>query len=293
MHQVAGNEPVEEALSHDQLQQAISAIDIPVCPAVVMQAMAEAQKDEPDLSRLAKLMATDAGMSAAALKLANSALYRRSGNPISSVRQAVERLGTKIVVCVVVATALRSSVHGLPAAWLDKFWRRNMQLAMVSAMVARRQFGIAPDAAYTYALFHDAAIPMLMKRFKNYALVIEAARAKGQTLVDAEAEHFPCTHPVVGLLLVRNWQLPAVLGQAIRFHHEPDVYELSDPTLPGGALALIAVTHIAEHLSIEAQGDRDIEVGPELFRKALAYLGIPDCEVDDLRQQVQAVLEEA
>jgi HD-like signal output (HDOD) protein len=38
--------------------------------------MKEAQKDEPDLKRLADVISGDPGMSAAALKLANSPLLR-------------------------------------------------------------------------------------------------------------------------------------------------------------------------------------------------------------------------
>jgi HD-like signal output (HDOD) protein len=292
MTTVTENTPENAALSHEELQKVVATIDIPVCPAIVTQAMAEAQKDEPDLRKLAALITADPSMSAAALKLANSVLYR-SGTPISSVRTAVERLGTKIVVCVVVAVALRSSVDGLPAVWLDKFWRRATQTAVVSGLVARRQFGISPDAAYTYALFHDAAIPMMMKRFKEYEQVMTKAKAEGKMLVDAESSYFPCTHPVVASLMVRNWGLPSILGQAIRFHHEPDVYELPDQSLPGSALSLIAVTHIAEHLTAEELGEHDFEVGIELFEKALTFIGISENELDELRQRVALALEEA
>jgi HD-like signal output (HDOD) protein len=292
MTTVTENTPENAALSHEELQKVVATIDIPVCPAIVTQAMAEAQKDEPDLRKLAALITADPSMSAAALKLANSVLYR-SGTPISSVRNAVERLGTKIVVCVVVAVALRSSVDGLPAVWLDKFWRRATQTAVVSGLVARRQFGISPDAAYTYALFHDAAIPMMMKRFKEYEQVMTKAKAEGKMLVDAESSYFPCTHPVVASLMVRNWGLPSILGQAIRFHHEPDVYELPDQSLPGSALSLIAVTHIAEHLTAEELGEHDFEVGIELFEKALTFIGISENELDELRQRVVLALEEA
>ncbi len=281
--------PVE--LSHEDLQKVMSTVDIPPCPAVLVSAMAEAQKDEPDLRRLADLITNDPAMSAAALKLANSALYR-SGSGISGVRQAVERLGTKNVVCIVVSVALRSSVSGLPAAWVESFWKRNTQLALAAAIIARRQFGISSDAAYTYTLFHDAAIPLMMKRFPDYGKVIEKAMADGKLLVEAESEYFPCSHPIVGSLLVRNWGLPSILGLAIRFHHEPDAYELPDKTLPGGALSFIAVTQVAEHISHEIFGETDFEVGDELYKKALAHLGIGDDELEDLRSQVAEALVE-
>jgi HD-like signal output (HDOD) protein len=273
-------------LSHEDLQKVMSTIDIPVCPAYVTEAMAEAQKDEPDIKRLATAIANDAGMSASALKLANSPLFG-SRQPVAGVRQAVERLGTKNVVCVVVASALRSSMaNGLPAEWLESFWQRISFLALVCSTVARRQYGISPDAAYTFALFHDAAIPLMMKRFTTYGAMLDKCRAEGRLLVEAEAELFPCTHPIVGSLLVRNWGLPPMLGKAIRFHHEHDVYDLPDATLPGGALSLIAVTHVAEHLCSAAMGEADLEVGVDLFERALGHLGIGECELEELRQRV-------
>ena len=278
-------------LSHEDLQKVISSIDIPTCPTFVTEAMMEAQKDEPDLNHLAKIIANDAGMSAAALKLANSPMYRSSG-AITSLRKAVDRLGTKNVVCVVVAAALRSSISGLPSAWLEDFWRRSTQLAVVAAVIAKRQFGISPDAAYTYTLFHDAAIPLMMKRFPEYDQVLEKCRDEGKLIVEAELAFFPCSHPVVGSLLIRNWGLPPILGQAIRFHHEADAYDLPDKTLPGGALSLIAVTHVAEHLAAEILGYSDLEVGASLYERALDYLGIEVGELDELRTVVTAAIEE-
>ena len=280
---------INQELSHDIVEKVMSSIDIPTCPGMVTDAMREAQKDEPDLSRLADIIGSDAGMSAAALKLANSPLFG-ANNRVVSVRKAVERLGIQNVVCVVVAYALRASVTGLPAAWVEDFWRRTMQLALASSLVARRQYGISADAAYTYALFHNAAIPLLMRRFPNYADVLEGCRSEGRMLSDAEEQYFPCTHSIVGSLLVRNWGLPPLLGQAIRFHHEKDVYDLPDRSLPGGALSLIAVTQVAEHLLDEIIGDTS-EVDTNLLERALAFLGISNDDLDELRQRFASAVE--
>lgn len=279
-------------LSHDDLNKVMASVDIPVCPGVLTEAMSEAQKDEPDIRRLADIITADPGMSAAALKLANSPLYG-GGRLVSSVRNAVERLGTKNIVCVVVASALRASITGLPAAWLEQFWRRTSMMALAASLIARRLYGISPDAAYTYTLFHDAAIPLMMKRFPNYGDVLEKCEREGMLLEQAEAQFFPCTHPIVGSLLVRNWGLPPILGQAIRFHHEPDAYDLPDRTLPGGALSFIAVTQVAEHLLAEIQEGEDLEVGSALFERAIDYLGISPDDLDRLRQQVNAAIEDA
>jgi len=79
-----------------------------------------------------------------------------------------------------------------------------------------------------------------------------------------------------------------MMGQAIRFHHEPDVYELPDSTLPGGAVSLIAVTHVAEHLACEIDGEPDLEVGLPMYERALAHLGIDADEIEDLRETILA-----
>jgi HD-like signal output (HDOD) protein len=279
-------------ISPEDLAKVMSTIDIPACPSVVIDAMQEAQRDEPDLNRLAGIISTDAGMSAAALKLANSPLYGASSR-VTGVRKAVERLGTKNVVCVVVAVALRASMSGLPAAWLENFWKRTTLLAIISSLVARRLYGISPDAAYTYSLFHDAAIPLMMRRFPNYGEVLEKCRNEGLMLVQAEGDMFPCTHPIIGSLLVRNWGLPPILGQAIRFHHEDDAYDLPDRTLPGGAVSLIAVTQVSEHLLSEILDDCDLEVGAQLFAKALDYLGVSESDLDDLRSRVAEAVSES
>jgi HD-like signal output (HDOD) protein len=276
-------------LSDADIQKVVSTIDIPACPQIVAKTMAEAQKDEPDIELLSRLITNDAGMSAAALKLANSATFSR-GNPLTSIRSAVDRLGMKNIVCVVVASALRNAFSGLPAEWLDTFWRDTMDGAAISAAVARMQYGVSPDTAFTYALFHDAAIPLMAKRFPDYLDLIRKSVENGQMLIEAETGRFPCTHPIVASLLIKSWGLPSILGLAIRFHHDPEAYDLPDTTLPGAALSFIAVTHIAEHLRYEIKGQVDFDVGTHLFERAVSHLGISSDDMDDLRTLVAGIV---
>ena len=96
----------------------------------------------------------------------------------------------------------------------------------------------------------------------------------------------PVSHPLFQHL--RLWETAIGLAlpklPAIRFHHEPDVYDLPDKTLPGGAVSLIAVTHIAEHLANDLDGADDLEVGPALYQRGLAHFGIDGDEVEGFRE---------
>jgi HD-like signal output (HDOD) protein len=277
--------PQQHDLSPEDLDKIFSTISIPSCPALVNQVMAEMQKDEPDLRRVAELLVADPSMVAVTLKLANSPLFC-AGAQTSSIQHALERLGTRNIGCVVIASALRRAMEGVASKFLEQFWGRASTLAMTAGLIARRQFGVAPDAVYTYALFHNAGQPLMMQRFPKYDQLLAECRKDGRMIHLVEAEFFPCTHPVIGALLVRNWGLPSIVGKAIRFHHEPDLYDLPDATLPGGAVALIAVTHIAEYLSFEIDHEPDLEVGAANLARALAYFGIDDTELDALRELV-------
>lgn len=272
----------EYDLSNDELQQTLTSIEIPACPAVVMQVMAEAQKDAPDINVLSKIIVGDVGMSAFAIKLANSTLFRR-GDATNSVPQAISRLGTRNIVCIVVAVALRNTMSGdIPADVLDRFWNRAAAVAQAASLVARKIRGVAPDLVYTYALFHNAAMPVMMRRFKDYQRTLAEVERNGTWLVDVENELYRCSHAVVGAMLARNWGLSSMIGSAIRFHHDPEVYDPGKPFLDDQALGLIAVTHVAERTLLDLAHEVDIEVG-DLYPQAVRYLGLTEDDLHDLR----------
>ena len=78
-------------LTHEELNDTLAAVRIPPCPAIVTEVMREAQRDEPSIKVLTRILASDVGMSAMAIKLANSPMFG-SGAKVKSIQQAVARL---------------------------------------------------------------------------------------------------------------------------------------------------------------------------------------------------------
>ena len=105
-------------------------------------------------------------------------------------------------------------------------------------------------------------------------------------LIDAEEQFFPCTHSIAGALLARNWGLPGIIAQSIRFHHEKEVYHLPETVLPGSAVSLIAVTHVAERLIAHSSEHVDFEVSDIHYQHALAHLGISEIELEEIRESL-------
>lgn len=272
----------------EQLAADLAAIRIPACPAVVTEVLKEARKDEPNFKVLARIISSDVGMSAMAVKLANSPMFGSAAR-VKSVQQAISRLGTSNVLNIIVAAALRSSVDGLPADFLEHFWDMAAARALCAGLLARRHVGIPPEDAYTYGLFQNAAVPVLMQHFSTYAELYAGAGEHGDRLVALEREHFHSDHAVVGWLLARNWGLPAKIASAIQHHHNPERYILPEDELPSNALALIAVAQLAEFIIAElgsgAQG-----VDQRAFEDARTFLGTTDHDLDEFREIVAAAL---
>ena len=92
----------------------LDGIMIPPRPEALVKAMEACQQPYPDANFIAKAISGDVGLSAAALKVANSPLYRVS-NPITSIQQAVAFLGVKRVVAIVQIVSIKFSMANFRA----------------------------------------------------------------------------------------------------------------------------------------------------------------------------------
>ncbi|MFN3885279.1 MAG: HDOD domain-containing protein, partial [Rhodocyclaceae bacterium] len=95
---------------------------IPSIPRVVSEVTAELDRDDPDPRHIAELVATDPGLTARLLKLANSAFFGLT-RQIDSVGEAITVLGFNHLRTLVQAVALGSSFKTVPGVNLEQFWR--------------------------------------------------------------------------------------------------------------------------------------------------------------------------
>jgi HD-like signal output (HDOD) protein len=154
----------------EHVEKILGSISLPACPAIMLDIMSEARKEEPDFNRIARQVGTDPGLSASVLKLVNSPAFRLGSN-IGSIHQAVTVLGLKKVLLAVNNLFLRNSVKAVSSsakAFLEKFWDKSSCTAEASMMLARVFPGISAEDAYTIGLFHDSGIPVLMQRFPDH-----------------------------------------------------------------------------------------------------------------------------
>lgn len=269
-----------------QLQKLLQGIDIPPCPAILLELDVELKKDMPDQREIARLISKDVALSGRVMLIANSPAFS-TGHKMGSIIQALNVLGSQQVFNLVVSQLLKVALAGKPEVPMDRFWETSAQTARVASELAKRLRCVRPDVAYTFGLFHDCGIPLLMKRFPQTREVLAEANASEEfRFTEVEEKHLGTNHAVVGYFLARRWHLPADVAEAVLHHHDYSVLGESG-RVSDTVCALIAVSVLAEHIiRLHTQGNGEQEwakAGPvacEFFKLSLSA-------VDDLIEDVR------
>ncbi len=258
-------------------------ITIPSCPAILSALMTELRQPMISDKRVAQLIGADVGLAAAVIKSANSPLFG-ARREIGSIADAVRLLGFTRLTQLVHEGLLRTALGGRDPA-LEQFWASSAHTAAVSAELARKLGGVNADTAYTFGLFHDCGIPLLMQRFPAYVEILQRARqAAAQALTAIEDAALNTNHAAVGHLLTRAWGLPETICAAILLHHDFDALQ-DGPGLDGEARTLIALNAIAEHIVdqfLHTNQSTEWLEWPRAQGRVMAYLGLSATETEDL-----------
>lgn len=214
------NTNISQELDDQTTAELLKGIDIPPQPQVLRVIMAERQKADADLRKIAAAITKDVGLSAAMLRAANSPAFglRQKATAIS---QAVMLLGMGNTVSLVTGLSLRMVMSGKGKVRLERFWDTAADTATICSILAQRFNIMAADQAHMLGLFHDCGIPLLMQRFPNYLEILRKANTDAQeSITTIEDQHFDTNHAVVGYLVGRSWFLAEEIREVILHHHD-------------------------------------------------------------------------
>jgi len=277
-----------------QQEALVGELAIPPRPQVVTLLVEEMGKDEPDLARISRQISADVGLAAAMLKAVNSPLYRRE-RKISTVSQAISLLGLRSVSSLATGLVVRHAMgSGGDPARMERFWDSAEKCALLSGFLARHLHGIAEDEAYTYGLFHDCGIPLLLKRFPHYRDVLIKANTdrEASSYTSVEDAGVGTNHAVVGYFMARTWHLAEPMTKAILHHH--DVHAFAQGyDLPAATINLIAIGLLADRMHHVAQRVADDIEWERFGAAALAHFGMSEDEFAELQDDSVRMLKAA
>ena len=255
---------------------------IPPCPAVLQKIRAEMRRDDPDLRRVAHTIGADVALAAGLIKTANSP-YFGTRRRATSVMDALMLLGLDIASRAVACIALEQLFPN--PRGIERFWDASAHIAQLSGWLARerRWPGLGAEDAYTFGLFRDAGIAVLLQRFPDYVNVLRRANLASECAFTAvENEVLPTNHTTVGSMLTQSWWLPEQISAAVRDHHEMTSAAQTD--------GLSALAQLAEFLLQSVTGKSSTREWEKLGPTCLGCLGIEEGEVDRLIQGARAVI---
>jgi HD-like signal output (HDOD) protein len=270
-------------------ERSIIDVGIPPCPAILDRFMSEANRDEPDYTRLAGIIGSDVGLAAGLIKTANSPFFGLRQR-VRSVGEALSVLGLKPASRAIAGIVLRNAFPHVPN--LERFWDASARIAHLSGWLAQQLDirGLRAEDAYTFGLFRDCGIPVLLGRFPNYAAVLaEANRDAVRSFTEVEETALPTNHAMVGCILAQSWWLPEEICLAIRNHHDLNAIESAHSVLPMQSRRLIATAQFAEHIVQKQLGLSMTQEWPKLGAACLQILDIGEAQLESLYEDAAPV----
>jgi HD-like signal output (HDOD) protein len=167
---------------------------------------------------VARLIALDPVLAGEVLRLANSGLYGRRFVEVSSVLQAIALLGSAKLSHIAVTAALWRGLPHRTAPFVRSWWRHSIAAAFIA-----RQSGDDPsmDSVYTAALLHGVGqLALFEDAPDDYPKLVEHAYVEGLDLLLVERGAFGVDHASLAGLLLKSWNLPEPLCNAVAKHHD-------------------------------------------------------------------------
>lgn len=225
-----------------ELETAImSAADLPTIPVVAIKVMQLIESDTATAEELAKIVSSDPAVAARVLKISNSSFYgcRRQIQTLSS---AIVILGFSTLRSLVVAASVKQvyKPYGLTEKML---WEHSFAAGLAARIIARNTRAANEEEAFLAGLFHDIGKIIMNSLDRNkFQEVMQHCYNEGISFGQAERGVYPFSHDEVGAHVIKKWNFPEILTNAILQHHTLEFTELDDPAL----VNLTAITALAD-----------------------------------------------
>lgn len=203
-----------------------AARSLPAMPQSAVRLAAMIASHHYDVRDVAEVAAFDPMLTLRLIRAANSA-FRAGAVPVSTVKDAVLKLGSKETLALAVAGHARPFLQRALAEYQleeGQLWRHSVAAAgAVECMTAHCCVAIPPEA-FTAALLHDTG-KVVMARFLDIKILDMIRRAQvegGLGPLQAESQVLDLHHGEIGGILAQHWKMPEAIVKGIIYHHTPE-----------------------------------------------------------------------
>lgn len=217
-------------MNKDLEQIIMAAGDLPTIPIVATKVMQLMEDETATADDLAKVVASDPAVAARVLKISNSSFYGCQ-RQIQTLPHAIMMLGFVTLKSVVVAASVKQVYH--PFGLTEKLlWEHSFGAGLAARIIASDTRLVNAEEAFLGGLFHDLGkIIMNFLDKEKFQEVMQRCYNDGIDFEQAERTLFPYTHEEVGALVIKKWNFPDHLMQAVMAHHSLQLPDEEDPYL--------------------------------------------------------------
>lgn len=270
----------EQTPSSLNAEKILAGVKIPPRPELLSSIQHEFEKMDPSLNVVSDLIARDVSLTAVVLKVVNSPFFGLS-RKVTSAPFAVQMLGLKNIKCLVTGILLKQSVP-VDDQSVEQFWISAERVAKMSAHIAGMLPRVPRDYAYTFGLFREIGIPLMLQRFPDYKQTLQRAFNEKVQLTELENASYSTNHAIVGRMVARTWLLPEDIYDGIQYHHDLELARTGEGLSPL-MHTLIMINHLAEHLVEGEVRLRDYDHWFLIADDVMNNLGLNDADLDELR----------
>jgi HD-like signal output (HDOD) protein len=237
---------LQELLGNEALRRALGEVrSLPTLPRVYAALSRMLADPEASLADLARTVEQDASVCAKVLQLVNSAFF---GLPrrVTSIQQAVNLLGTKMLKNVALSVEVFHGFEGTPltAEALEDQQRHALLVAGLARRILPNKH--AAEDAFMAGMLHDIGKLVLATSLpEQLARVMAVVERERRPQHEVEHEVTGVSHAEIGAYLLGLWGLPYPVVEAVANHHAPKRVTATR------RVDVLAAVHIADGLAHE------------------------------------------
>jgi len=205
--------------------------EVPTFPKVVQRALKLLDDPNVTIKELENVLKYDPAITANILKLTNSAHFALP-QQVTNLETALALLGQNQLRKILVASAtipyFKEPLPGYGLSAID-IWTHSIGCAITGELLAKYFSFSEPSILFTAGILHDIGKVILnLYVWSELDKIQKVALDQDITFMEAEWEILGTDHAIIGSILLKHWEFPAILYRAVRNHHDPDLYIQDD-----------------------------------------------------------------
>jgi two-component system, cell cycle response regulator len=202
--------------------------NLPVLSGSIANILSLTDGDESNVSQIAGIIKRDISLSAAILRITNSAAFGLS-RKVTTVDQAVMLLGFKSVRNIALGVGVFNLFPPQERDFLSKVWQRSLVTGLAARELCVLLGNKKKEDAFTIGLLHDIGLVGFYGYDKNkVATLLKEIEDNGRMDLMDEKNYLGLDHIVVGQLLAEKWKLPEEIIHVMTHHHEEPSNDTTD-----------------------------------------------------------------